>query len=160
MHIEWSLFFTHLLGFLLTVWILKRYAWKPLLALMEERRARIENEFADIDKQKANVADLTAQYQAKLKDIEAERRVEIVKAVDEGKRVAEEIKHTAQAEIKDLQAKHRAELEREIAKAKVQLKQEMVTITMSAAEKVLHERLDNQKQRELIGRFIDDVQKA
>ena len=47
-----------------------------------------------------------------------------------------------------------------MAKAKVQLKEEMVSITLLAAEKILHEKLDEPKERELIGRFIDNVEKA
>jgi F0F1-type ATP synthase membrane subunit b/b' len=47
-----------------------------------------------------------------------------------------------------------------VAAAKVQLKEDMVSITLSAAEKILHEKLDIQKERELIGKFIDNIEKA
>ena len=40
---------THIIGFLIALWILKRYAWKPLLALLDERRERIKNGFAEIE---------------------------------------------------------------------------------------------------------------
>lgn len=158
--IEWQLLLTHAVGFLITLWILKRYAWKPLLSLLEERRNRIIGEFQQIDDEKKKVADQQALYESKLKDIESERRARIVEAVDEGKKVAAEIKTHAQAEVKELHEKAKADLEREVAKARVELRDQMVSITMTAAEKLVHERLDDAKHRDLIDRYIRSLEKA
>ncbi len=160
MSFEWQQLVTHAIGFLITLWILKKFAWGPILNLLEERRARITGEFQKIDDEKASVARQAAAYDAKMKEIDAERRTKIVEAVEEGKKVAADIKAAAQAEVKDLQTKNKAELEREVAKAKVHLKEEMIAITMSAAEKLVREKLSDQKHRELIGKYIEEVQKA
>jgi F-type H+-transporting ATPase subunit b len=160
MDLQWQLLVTHAVGFLITLWILKRFAWGPLLAIMEERRNKIVDEFGKIEEEKENAAKLTAKYEGKLKGIESERRAKIVEAVSEGKKVAEEIKAAARDEGKAIQTRAKAELEREIAKARVQLKEEMIEITMTAAEKIIRERLDDAKHRELIGNFIDNVEKA
>ena len=160
MHLEATQLITHAVGFLITFWLLKRYAWKPLLNLMEERRTRIAGEFQTIEDEKAKVAQQAAAYDARMKEIDSERRAKIVEAVDEGKKVAADIKAQAQHEAKEIQAKAKADLEREIAKAKVQLKEEMIAITMNAAEKVVREKLNDQKHRELIGKYIEEVQKA
>lgn len=153
-------FISHAIGFLITVWLLKRYAWGPLLGLMEERRQKIAGEFEQIEAGRQDVAHLEAQYQAKLRDIENERRQKLVEAVDEGKQVAADLKARALEDIKQLHAKAKLDLDREVAKAKVQLRDEMVTMTMSATERILHEQLDDSKQRDLIGRFIDGLEKA
>jgi len=160
MNLEWQQILTHLLGFAIAVWLLKRYAWGPLLSIMEERRNKIVDEFKHIEDEKESVARLTSEYEEKLKDIDNERRAKIVEAVEEGKKVAAEIKADAQQEIKDLHAKAKADLEREVAKAKVQLRDEMIALTMSAAEKVINEKLTDDKHRQLIGRFIDDMQRV
>ena len=160
MNLEWQQILTHLLGFAIAVWLLKRYAWGPLLSIMEERRNKIVDEFKHIEDEKENVTRLTSEYEEKLKDIDNERRAKIVEAVEEGKKVAAEIKADAQQEIKDLHAKAKADLEREVAKAKVQLRDEMIALTMSAAEKVINEKLTDDKHRQLIGRFIDDMQRV
>lgn len=158
--INWAQALTHLISFLIALWLLKRYAWGPIMNLLDERRQKIADEFQEIEDEKSRVSEMTADYEAKLKNIENERRAEIVKGVDEGKKLAAEIKENAQKEARDLAEKSRRDLEREIAKAKVQLRDDMVSITMSAAEKVIHERLDEQKHRELIGRFIEGLEKA
>lgn len=160
MNPDWQLLATHTIGFLITLWLLGKFAWKPLLALMEERRNRIENEFRMIDEQKAAVAKQAAEYEHRLKEIESEKRAELVKAADEGRRMAGEIKAAAQAEAKETATRSKAELEREVAKAKVQLKNDMVSITMSATEKLVRQKLDDPKQRELIGKMIDDLAKV
>jgi F-type H+-transporting ATPase subunit b len=158
--LEWQQLLTHAVGFLITLWILKRFAWGPLLGLMEERRNRIVDEFKRIDDEKAKVAQQVATYEAKLKDIESERRVKIVEAVDEGKKLAADIKAQAQAEVKEIHEKSKADLQRDIAKARVELRDQMVAITMTAAEKVIREKLDDAKHRELIGGYIRNLEKA
>ncbi len=151
---------THLISFLLALWLLKKFAWTPLMNLLDERRNKIKDEFDLIENEKANVARLSDDYESKLKHIDEERRAEIVKAVEEGKKIAAEIKSTAQHEARELADKTKRDLEREVAKAKVQLRDDMVGITLTAAEKVIHEKLDDKKHRELITRFIDGLEKV
>ncbi len=160
MDLQWQQLLTHLVGFVITVWILKRYAWGPLLAIMEERRNKIKQEFDDIEVEKTKVSELTAEYVAKLKDIDAERRVKLVEGVNEGKKIAKEIEAEARVDALSTSEKAQAELERDVAKAKVQLKNDMVAMTITAAEKIINEKLDDPKHRELIGNFIDNVEKA
>lgn len=158
--LQWQQILTHAVGFLLALWVLKKFAWKPLLSLMEERRNKIVEEFKEIDNEKAKVAEMTAEYEAKLRDIENERRAKLVEAMDEGKKLAAEIKANAQNEVKDLHTKAKADLERDVEKAKVQLRDEMVAITMTAAEKVIREKLDDAKHRDLISKYIEELEKA
>jgi F-type H+-transporting ATPase subunit b len=160
MNFEIQQILTHALGFLIFVWILKRFAWGPLLSLMEERRNKIAGEFQEIDRQKAEVAKVTSEYEAKMKEIDNERRAKIVEAVKEGKEVAAEIKSHAMDEARTMQEKAKADLQRDVAQAKVQLRDEMISMTMTAAEKVVREKMDDRKHRDLIGRYIDELGKA
>ena len=160
MSFEWQQILTHALGFLIFVWVLKKFAWGPLLGLMEERRQKIVGEFDEIDKQKADVADLTAKYEARLKEIDQERRQKLVEAVQEGKQMAADMKSSTMNEIRALHEKAKTDLQRDIAEAKVQLRDEMIAITMTAAEKVVREKMDDVKHRDLIGRYIDELGRA
>lgn len=160
MDLQWQQLLTHAIGFIITVWLLKKFAWGPLMSIMDERREKIAGEFQQIEDEKAKVAELTAEYEEKLKNIDAERRQKLVEAVNEGKKIAEDVKAAARDEAREIAQKAKADLEREVAKAKVQLKEEMISITMGAAEKILREKLDDAKHRELIGGFIDNVEKA
>ena len=160
MNLEISQLITHAIGFLITVWLLKKFAWGPLLSLMDERRQKIVDEFQKIDDEKAAAEKLKLSYEDKLKNIEAERRQKIAEAVNEANKVASDIKMSAQEESRNMVNRTNEQLGRDVAAAKVQLKEDMVSITLSAAEKILHEKLDIRKERELIGKFIDNIEKA
>lgn len=160
MDVQWQQLLTHALGFLIVLWILKRFAWGPLLSMLEERRKKIADEFVNIDHEKAKAAELHDEYETRLKNIDAERRAKLVEAVDEGKKIAQEIKAAAQEETRLAREKAKDELERDVAKAKVELKSDMIAMTVTAAEKIIREKLDDDKHRRLIGDFIDNMEKA
>ncbi len=160
MSIEWQQLLTHMVGFLIALWILRKFAWGPLLSLMEERRSKIAGEFEEIENQKAEVARVTGEYEAKMQEIENERRAKMVEAVKEGKQMAADIKAKAQNEVRALHEKAKVDLQRDVAQAKVQLRDEMISMTMAAAEKVVREKMDDAKHRDLIGRYIDEVGRA
>ncbi|MDH3890393.1 MAG: F0F1 ATP synthase subunit B [candidate division Zixibacteria bacterium] len=151
---------THAAGFLITFWVLKKYAWGPLLKLMEDRRNKIEQEFKDIELEQEKVAQLAAEYETKLKEIDSISRDALVEAVDEGKKMAKEIEAEARVEALAMSEKAQVDLERDVAKAKVQLKNDMVNMTITAAEKIINVKLDDAKHRELIGGFLDNVEKV
>ncbi len=148
---------THIIGFLIAVFLLKKFAWKPLLSILEERRSKIKSEFDNIDKEKKKVEDLASDYQTKLKEIDSLARVKIQEAAREGQKVGNEIKENARKDSKDILTRAREEIDRDVDKAKVQLKNDLVIMTMRAAEKLIRERLDEEKDRELIARFIDEM---
>jgi F-type H+-transporting ATPase subunit b len=148
---------THIIGFLIAVLLLKKFAWKPLLSILEERRSKIKSEFDNIDKEKKKVEDLVSDYQTKLKEIDSLARVKIQEAAREGQKVGNEIKENARKESKDILNRAREEIQRDVDKAKVQMKNDLVNMTMRAAEKLIRERLDEEKDRELIARFIEEV---
>lgn len=151
---------THVIGFLLALWVLKRYAWKPILALLEERREKIKSSFDEIDEKNREAEALNVDYQAKLKDIDSEARKRLAEAVKDGQKIAATIKDDARKEAKEILARTKTELEQDVAKARVELKEEMIAMTLTATERIIKEKLDEQKHREMISRFIDEAGKA
>ncbi len=160
MNIQWQLLLTHAVGFLITLWILKKFAWRPLLNMMDERRQKIIGEFKKIDDDRADVQQLAAQYESKLKEIDNERRAKLVEAVHEGKAVAEEIKTAAHTEARQITERAKGEIQQDIAKARVQLKNDMISLTVAAAERIIKEKLDDDKHRKLISEYIDNLEKV
>lgn len=160
MELDYKLILTHMLGFVITVIILKSFAWKPLLGLLEERRQKIKSEFDGIEAGKTEVADLKAGYEAKLKDIENLSRQKLTEAVNEGQKIAAELKEQGRDEAKEIVNRAKAELERDVDKARVALKEDMVSMTIAAAEKIISSKLDDEQNRRLISDFIDSVEKA
>ena len=158
--LEWQQILTHIVGFVIALWILKKYAWKPLLNMIDERRERIQSDFDKAKEELESAEKLHADYEARMKDAEAEARVKIQDAIREGQGVAAEIKETARGESRDLIERAKEELSRDVDKAKVQLKMDIVRMTLAATEKMIYEKLDEAKHRELIEGFISDVEKV
>jgi len=148
---------TQVLGFLLLLWGLRKWAWGPVLGLLEERRKKIADAFADAERRKADALELKARYEQELRGIDAQARQRIQQAVAEGQKVAGEIRAQAQAEAQQRLQRAEDEIGREREKAKEQLKEQIMDLAMRSAEKILREELDEKKQRKLAGEFIDEV---
>jgi F-type H+-transporting ATPase subunit b len=149
-----------MVGFIITVLILKKFAWKPILGILEERRQKIKSEFDKIESGKNEVAEIKADYEAKLKDIDNLSRQKLTEAVNEGQKIAADIKEQGRDEAKEIITRAKAELERDVEKARVALKEDMVSVTIAAAEKIISSKLDETENRRLIEDFIDGVEKA
>ena len=156
---HWREVATHAVAFTLAVVILRKFAWRPILGLLDERRARIRGEFDAIDREKGIVGKLHADYEAQLKTIDAQARVKLQEAVGEGQKVASEMKDQARHEARDLVTRAREEIELEKRKAEVALKDDMVRMALTAAEKVIRERLDSATHRRLISEAIDEMER-
>jgi F-type H+-transporting ATPase subunit b len=149
---------TQIIGFLIAVWILKKFAWKPLLGMLEKRREKIKTDLDAAEKIRGDASATLADYQVKLKEIDTEARAKIQEAISEGNRIAAEIREQSRTEAKDIISKAREELSRDIAKARVELRNDMVNMAIAATEKIIAEKLDDEKHRSMLNRFLDEVE--
>ncbi|MGB8656391.1 MAG: F0F1 ATP synthase subunit B [Candidatus Zixiibacteriota bacterium] len=160
MGLELGQVITQIIGFLIAVILLKKFAWKPLLSMLEERRSRIKAEFDGIDEQKRINQKLLADYEAKLKEIDALARVKIQEGAREGEKMAGEIKETARREAREIVAKTKEDIQRDLEKAKVQLRDDVVQMTLSLTEKLIGEKLDEERDKKLISRLADELEQG
>lgn len=155
--IDIQLVITQILGFVLFVWIMSRFAWKPMLAMLEARRAKIAGDFAEAAQSKSEADQLKAKYDAELRNIDAISRAKLQEAVTEGQKVAAEIKSQAQTEAQARLQRAEDEVMREREKAKEIIKQQVISLSLRTAEKILRTKMDDPAQRKLAGDFIDEV---
>ncbi len=148
---------TQVLGFLILVWILSRFAWGPIVAQLEARRQRIAGDFAEADRRQKAADELKAKYESDLRGIEVQARARLQEAVAEGQKVAAEMREQAQKEAQDRLAKAEDEIMREREKQKELLKEQVVMLSIKTAEKILAAKLDDPAQRQLASKFIDEV---
>ena len=148
---------TQILGFLILMWMLRKFAWGPVLAMLEARREKIAGQFREVEKRQADAEALKAKYEQEMKSVEAIARQRIQESIAEGQKIAAEIK--AQANVEATQRLERAadEIARERDKAKEILKEQIISLSMRSAEKVLRQKLDDPAQRKLAGEFIDEL---
>lgn len=148
------------LSFLLLLFVLRRFAWRPLLTLLDQRRARIEEDLRQVAQQKEELSRLQADYGKRLAMIEEEARTKLQQAILDGKRIAVEIQEQARQHGYALINKSKETIEQELAKAKVTLRSEMAELTASAVERVLRRKLDQAEDRRLIDTVLDELESA
>ncbi|OGW86443.1 MAG: ATP synthase F0 subunit B [Omnitrophica bacterium RIFCSPHIGHO2_02_FULL_46_11] len=146
-------------AFILLVWVLKRMAWKPLLKLLDERREKIRASFEEIEKAKKGVEELKYQYDQAHARIEEEARKKLQQAIDEGKQIARQLQEDSRREARNILQKAKEDITLEVDKAKVTLRNEIADLTLAATERLLHEKLDVTKDKEIVLDFIEDLEK-
>ena len=148
---------TQIAGFLLLVWGLRKFAWGPLIGMLEARRERIAGDFREAERVKAEAQELKGRYEQVLRGIDAQARQRIQEAMSEGQRLAGEVRSQAQTEAAARLERAADEIAREREKAKEILKEQIIKLSMRSAEKILRQQLDEKTQRKLASEFIDEV---
>ena len=148
------------ISFVLLLWILKRFAWRPLLAMLDQRRAHIEEELRQVAQSKAEMVRLQQEYSQRLAKIEEEARPKIQQSVLEGKRIAIEIQEQARTQAQGILVKSKETIELELAKAKVSLRDQMAGMTLEAVERILRHKLDPKTDRQLVDTVLDEIEKS
>ncbi len=156
--VDWPLVLTQIVGFLILLWMLRAFAWGPLVGLLEERRKRIAADFAEAERRKADADALKARYEQELKGIESQARQRLLEAVAEGQRVAAEIKSQAHSDAAARLARADEEIVHEREKAREVLKEQVAVLSIRTAERILREKLDDPAQRRLVETFIDELE--
>jgi F-type H+-transporting ATPase subunit b len=145
-------------SFFLLFLVLRRFAWGPLLKVLDERKHKIEGEFRHAAAQREELARLQAEYGQRLTKIEDEARVKLQQAIVEGKRIAQEIQEQARTQSYQLVTKSKETIELELAKAKVTLRDQVAAMTVDAVEKVLKRKLDEKTDRDLVDGVLKDLE--
>jgi len=148
---------TQILGFLLLLWGLSKWAWGPLTKQLEARRQKIAGEFAEAERRQIAADQLKAKLEQDLRGIDAKAREKLQEAVSEGQKVAGEIRAQAHTEAQARIARAEEEMMREREKAKELLKEQVIALSLATAEKILKSKLDEPAHRKLAGQFIDEV---
>lgn len=157
MHLEWSVILTQAVGFIIVLLLLKKYAWGKLLQFIDKRRETIEGEFASIDRGKEEVEHLKQKYEKEMAAIEETRRAAIQEAAKEAGQLANKIKDEARQDTLTMRQKAEQDIQLEVDKANVQLRDQMVHAVVTTTEKLIKERLDDEKHRQLISDFLGEV---
>ncbi len=157
---HWREVLTHAVAFGGAVWVLRRYAWRPILNLLDERRDRIKSEFDSIEVGKRANLDAESHYKSLLSEIDAKARAELNKKVAEGKAAADEIIDEARSEAMELKRHAQDDISMRLDQAELALKEDMVRMAIGAAEKAIRQKLDDATHRRLITEAIDELRRA
>jgi F-type H+-transporting ATPase subunit b len=159
MQLDYGQIVAQIIGFLVVLWIMKRFAWKPILKVLDDRKARIKSELAEAENTRIGAERLEQQYIDKLRDIDAEARSRVQAAVKNAEKIAAQIKEEARGDVRDMLGRARDEIDRDKAQALLALRNDVVNMALKASEKVLRETLDETRHRKAIADFVTDMER-
>ena len=148
---------TTAVGFLCFVWILGKFAWGPILNLLDERRDKIDGDYTAAEKNLADAEQLRGEFELKLADIKTIERERVQEAVKRGEDIAGGIEVKARENADQTRQKAEQDIDLAAQKAQIELRDDVVAMALGAAEKVIGERLDDDLHRKLIAEYIDGL---
>lgn len=151
---------TQIVAFLIFVFLMRIFAWKPILRLLDERKEKIAGKFKRLEELERQMRELRSEYEDRIKSIDAQARLKIQEAIKEGRRIAREITDSAREESQGILDRARLNLETEVVQARTEIRDEIINMVIMATEKIIQERLDDEKQRALIDSFIQNLEKT
>jgi F-type H+-transporting ATPase subunit b len=148
-----------IISFLVLFFVLRLLVWKRFLKVLDDRKERIASEFKAIEDSRAEAARLKEDYEDRLGNIETTAKAKLEDAVSEGKRIAEQIRENANAEALQIIEKTEEAIKAELSRAREEFRDEVVDIAISAAGKVIEEKLTENEDKKIVEDFLNRLDK-
>ena len=145
------------LAFLLLVWLLSKYAWKPLMKMMEQRRTSNEARLAHAQEERQQAEKIKKEYQEEMRQARHEAQEVIARATKISEERAVEILALAREEAEKVKKSALVDIERERDRAILEVKAQVADLSVAVAEKIIRQKLDLPNQEKLIEQFIQEV---
>ncbi len=144
-------------GFLILLFVLKKYLFGKISAMIKERSEGIKSAYTKIDDDRAVAERLKGEYQKKLSEAEAEAVKRIQDAVNEGSRVSEEIIKRAREEIELMKGKAKEGIDQERKKALADIRNQVVNLSILASSRIIRQSISSQTAEKLVDDFIEEI---
>ncbi|HNU81274.1 MAG TPA: F0F1 ATP synthase subunit B [bacterium] len=155
--IDGRILLAQLFNFALLVFILWRYAYKPVLNILEERRSKIEQGLNDAE----TAAEKLKQAEENSRQVMIAARQEAAQLLEKAQHQAElrqqEIVRKAQEDIGIMMEKEREKIEAEKKSVLAELKGELSNLILLGLKSFLHENVDDKRDKEAIDRLVKDL---
>ncbi|MDD5595857.1 MAG: F0F1 ATP synthase subunit B [Candidatus Omnitrophica bacterium] len=152
--------FAQVVSFLLLLFLLRIFFWKKVLGILDARKERIADGLKRIEDSQAEVAKLKSDYEAKLGAIEVIVREKIQEATEQGRKITEEVRKKAYEEAQDIIENSRTNIKYELAKAREELKEQIIDLTIKATENLIQEKLTEEDDKKIVENFLEKIDKV
>ncbi|SVB93017.1 uncharacterized protein METZ01_LOCUS245871 [marine metagenome] len=154
-----GLFVWTIITFMVLFFVLAKFAWKPLMKMLQEREEMIRDSLDDAEKAKTELEHLNEESEA----IMTKARAEAQTILANGKAAAEKVKEDTISKAKEQAIKILEKTEKQIQiekdKAIADIKQEVVNLSLSVAKKLINKNLNDADNKSLIEETLKKVNK-
>ena len=152
------MFIWQVLIFVGLIFLLKKFAWKPILDAVNDREEGIKNALESAENARKEMQNLQADNQRILQEARLERDNMLKDAREMKEKMVADAKNEAQAQGQKMIEQAKAAIESEKNAAMAELKLQVSTLSLSIAEKVLRDELSNKEaQTKLVEKMLGDV---
>ncbi len=152
--VDGKAFLIQLVTFLLAFWVLKRYAFKPILGVLNERRELIEDGVRLGEEMQKEKTQLDKKVDDTLKSARKEADEIVANAEDAGRQISAEAEKKAQAKADGILAQAENRIAQDTARARQKLEKELVGLISDATEAMIDEKVDATKDAKLIDKAL------
>lgn len=149
-----------IVSFLILFFLLKAFAWKPILRILDERRESIAAQFKRMEDEKVEAEKTKAEFGRKLRAVEDVARADIQAMMAEAEKTATGIKAEAHRQAALIIKKAEINAKYESVKAREEIKGEIASIVLGATELLLEEKITEEQDRKLVDEFIERLNKV
>lgn len=153
-----GLVFWMMISFLILLFALTKFAWKPIVSAIKKREESINNALNAAAEAEKRLQSLKSENENLLAQARKERDEILKEAREVRERMIADAKNKAQEEADRLVAAARENIYNEKMKAMTELQNQVAQLSLEIAEKILKERLaDDAKQKEAIEKILNEV---
>lgn len=146
-----------ILNFIVLLWVLAKFAYKPLIKAMNDRRNRIINDLDSAEQTRLDAEALKVQYVEQM----ANARQEATEIVDKANKVAQnlhdEFMEQARAEKDAMMATAKERIEQDKKQALVDIRTQVIALSTQIASKVVNQKLNSTEDQKLVAEATDQV---
>jgi F-type H+-transporting ATPase subunit b len=146
--------------FLIVVVILGKFAWGPILSLLQQREEFIHKSLVDAKRDRDEAEARLKDYAAKLQSSQAEAFAIVERARQDGERLREELRQRAHSETDAMIKNAEREIELKTTQAVRQIRQEAVDLSVTIASKLLQRNLTKADNEKLIADALKEIESA
>lgn len=150
-------FFAQIINFLILLFILGKFAYKPLMKVLDERRERVANDLEAAEKTRVEAEALKAQYSKQLADAREEANAILDKANKAGQKVHDDYMAQAQAEKDQMMTAAKQTIADEKDQALTDVRAQVITLATEIASKVVDQKLNSAADQEMVAKTADSV---
>ena len=152
-----GLFFWTIAVFLTLLFLLKKFAWGPLLAALDERQAGIRKSLDDADTAKRELAEVQARASALIGQARTEADAILSEARTDGARIRQELRETARKEAETITRNAQQQIQLERDRAVSEIRQQAVELSVMIASKLIRRNLTTEDNQALIDDALQQV---
>ncbi len=155
---EFGLFVWQTVVFLILIYLMAKFAWKPILGSLRQREMSINDALESAENARKEMQNLQADNEKLLQEARVERDTILKEAREIKEKVIAEASTEAQEKADKIVAKAQVTIQNEKNAAVAEIKNQVATLSIQIAEKVVRGELSSkEKQERLVEQMLDDV---